>query len=211
MAHIDCICPPKADGEPRHPDGDTVELRERLDFFSARAISQAVAAARLDGEDDAYLAAILSEQGILYGVKSWTVVAPDDRGKVRPVEVSRPAIRRYLLANVLASAVVGDEADKLYVDVIVPLVALALGSSLPTPTTPSISPTSTASSTQSSRSTTPTATSSDHEIKNGVSRTRRPKPSRPSSTTTSQTGGIVTITPLPDGVSSFSPSLDRAG
>lgn len=202
MAHIDCICPPKADGETRHPDGDDIELRERLDFFSARAISQAVAAARIDGEDDAYLAAILSEQGILYGVKSWTLAAPDERGKVKPVEVSRPAIRRYLLANVIASAIVGDEADRLYVDVIVPLVALALGSSLPTPTTQLTSPTSTDPS--------PRPTSVDAR-NSGESTTPRQRRSRRSSTTTSQTDGIVTITPRPGTDSSYSQSSDLAG
>lgn len=180
MAHIECICPPKADGEPRHPGGDEVELRESLDFRGMLTARRELMMAKDDDPDisTAEILSLLTETYLLLGVRKWTLT--DERGKAIPV--SKPAIRERLLSHPEAAMVVGDEADGLYSEaVVLPLVARASKSSPPTSITDSTSAT------------------------NGHTSTPR-KRSKPSSTTTSRTGGIVTIVPSPDGDSSLSQS-----
>lgn len=186
MAHIECICPPKADGETRHPEGDEVTLRPTLDFRSARACVYAVQLAASDGADGGEYLAVLSEQYLYHGISAWTV--HDDRGKA--VEPSRDAIETYLLSNVMAAATVADEADVLYSEIILPLVLRASGSSQPSPTSGSTSATNGAPS--------PT--------RNGSSKTRRQKPSKRSSTTTLPMDDTEMTLPVLVGVSSFSQS-----
>lgn len=176
MAHIDCICPPTAGGETRHPDGDTVTLREHLDFRQALTARNAFLVAKAEDEaiSTAEVLAVLTETYLMVGIELWTLT--DARNK--PVPVSKDAIRAMLLARPAAAMVVGDEADALYSEAVIsPLLARASSSS---PTTP-----------------TPVSTSAT----NGSSPTAR-KPRKRSSTSTTRTAGIVSISPSPDGDSS---------
>jgi hypothetical protein len=118
--------------------------------------------------------ALLSEQYLLFGVESWTLV--DETGK--PAEVTKPAIRERLLSHPLVAMVVVDAADALYnEEVLLPLLAMASTSSPPTPTDGSTSAT-----TDSSNS--------------------PPTPSSPSSITTIPTDDTETTSPSLVGASS---------
>ena len=181
MATVECLCPPKPTGEVRHPDGDTVTLRERLDFRGVLAARNAIAL--LKGEDpdvsSAEILATLTETYLLLGVRSWTVVD----AKSKPVEVSNVTIREYLFANDEAAIAVADEADALYRDrIIAPLVRAAQPSSPPTPIRGSMSRTTGHSSTN-------------------------PKPSKRSSTSTTPTDAIEMTASSRAGGSSSSQSL----
>lgn len=134
---IPCICPPKGD-EVRHPAGDTVTLRDRLDFRAATTARNTVAMMKQEDDDvsTAEILAALTEVYLLQGIASWSVV--DARGKA--VEPNKHTIREYLLSNPDVAMLVGDEADGLYSEaVIAPLVARASTSSQPSPTPASTS------------------------------------------------------------------------
>jgi hypothetical protein len=174
---IPCPCPPKADGALRHPDGDTVTLRDRLDFKAGQTIEWAVTFARDEGAEAPEILATMTEWYALLGVSAWTLT--DDHGK--PLPVTRAAIRGTLLESP-AAAIVADAADDLYMAaVLLPLVAAASKSSPPTPTEPLTSA--------------PPA-----------SRAKRPKPSKPSLTTSTPTAVIARTTDSRAGASSTSPS-----
>lgn len=180
MGTVACLCPSTAAGEVRHPDGDRVELRERLDFKGGLAARNAVVLLKREDPDAsaAQVMAEMTEIFLLCGVRSWTVV--DERGK--PVEVSQPAIREYLLSRQDAAMAIGDEAFNLYSEAVVaPLVRMAQTSSPSTRTNGSTSAT------------------------NGHS-PRHQKPPKPSSTTTTPTDGTGTTSVSPVGASSSSPS-----
>lgn len=184
---IACICPRKADGEPRH-DHDTVTLRETLDFRQATAIRNAVAFAKAEDEQigSGEMLAILTEGYVLHGIEAWTVQGLDDKGRVFALPCTKTAIREKLLSDPLLAEPIGEAADELYAKaILLPLVARALTSSPPTPTPVPTSPT-----TPGSR--------------------RRPKPSRPSSITTIPMDGTATTTSLRAGDSSSSPSSATA-
>lgn len=192
MATIDCICPPKADGEARHAN-DTVTFKASLGFVEATAIRKKMTWGAVESDDDqargALALAYLVEAYLLFGIESWTLV--DAKGK--PVPVSHAAIREHILSNPLVAGVLGDEADELYNEVILlPLLARGSTSSPATPTrsTPSPAPESTSA---------PTA-----------SPTPLRKPSKRSSTTTSPTAATATISGSPDGDSSSSPNSASA-
>jgi len=140
MATINCICPPKPDGTVRHPNGDTVRLRETLDFKTGLTARNAIILLRQD-DPDASGAAILAELTEVYlvaGIVSWTILDP----KGKPIEVSKPAIRQFIAEHPQEAMDVGDEADALYSEaVIAPLVARASSSSPRTPTDTSMSAT----------------------------------------------------------------------
>lgn len=174
MAEIECICPAKPDGSVRHPEGDTVTLRERLDFRAAITVRNIIALlAAGDGFDDADILAALTEKYLYLGIETWSLV--DAKGK--PLPVSRAAIAEYLLADPMIAKVVGDEADDLYTAaVVLPLLGRRSTSSPPTPTDASTSQ--------------PTALP-----------TPLRKRSRPSSTSTSQTDGTGRISASPAGAS----------
>jgi len=183
---IACPCPPRADGDTRHPDGDTVTLRDRLDFRSATTIRKAVSMLGEDGPvESAEVLAVMTEWYLLLGIEAWTLV--DDRGK--PVPVTRPAIRERLLENDDAYASVtdlADAADGMYMKlVLLPLLERASRSSPPTPTDASTSA--------------PTALPP-----------KRPKPSRPSSTTSTRTDGTAMTSTSPGGASSTSQNAASA-
>jgi hypothetical protein len=180
MVKIECICPPRADGTERHPDGDTVTLRERLDFRAALAARNSIVMLKNEDPDatSGDILATLTETYLLGGVESWSLV--DERGK--PVEVSRTAIRERLLSHVDAAMIVGDAADELYAaSVILPLLKRAQDSSPPTPTSASTSATMAPSP-------------------------KRPKPSKRSSITTIPTAATATTSPSPDGDSNSLPN-----
>jgi hypothetical protein len=158
MAHIECICPAKPDGSKRHPDGDTVTLREALDFTGALAVRN-VLRLKEDGDTVGDILAALTHAYLVHGIESWTLV--DAEGK--PIPVDRDAVRTHLLVHPLVAMDVGDEAEELYTQAVVtPLVEAASKSSSDTPIETSTS--------QPKDSSTP-----------------HPTPSSPSLTSTSQT------------------------
>jgi hypothetical protein len=160
----------------RHPDGDEITLRDRLDFRSMMTVRNAVALA-LPAEA-AEILAIITEQFVLLGVEKWTLV--DENGK--PTPVNRATINDRLLADVMAAAEVAEAVDELYGErYLLPLLNRVSNSSPHTPTAGSMSPT------------------------NG-SAPKPPKPSKRSSTTTIPTAVTATTSPLRDGVSSSSQS-----
>ena len=173
MVKVDCLCPPNAAGEARHPDGDTITLRERLDFRAAATVRNRLAVASEESLIEGEILAVLVETYVLVGVESWTLV--DEKGK--PLSPSRENITAILLANYDAATAVGNAADELYTaSVILPLLALASNSSPPTPIAASTS-----------------AKDSQPE---------RPKPSRRSSTSTIPMAATATTSPLRAGASS---------
>lgn len=173
MATIPCVCPPKADGTPRH-DSDEVTLHERLSFRTALAVRNVIRL-REDDEGTEEILAALTEQYLIHGIASWTL--QDARGK--PVEVNRASIATFLEEHPLEAFVVGDEADDLYSEaVVLPLLGRASTSSPPLPTNGSTSAQT-------------------------ASPTKPRKPSRPSSTSTSRMDATgTTPSPLAGGYSS---------
>lgn len=170
---IRCVCPPKTDGQARHPNGDTVTFRERLPFRDALAARNTVILIKQDDPDAdaATILAALTEVYLLVGIESWTLT--DAKGK--PVPVSRQAVRDLMAEHVDESMELGDAADALYSEaVIVPLVNRAATYSPPTPINASTSPT------------------------NG-SRPAPRKRSKPSSITTTPTGGTERMSASPGG------------
>lgn len=168
---IACIC--AGDHE-----GDTVTLRDTLDFRTAVTMQEAVTIARSDNPNASSAAVLgaLDEAYLLYGVASWTLI--DDKGK--PIPVTPANVTRYLLSDIAASMTVFSEAEDIYNPVVLlPLVQRGLRSS---PSTPTDDATSARTGSQ-------------------------PKPrklSRPSSITSSPTDGIETTSPLRDGDSNSS-------
>jgi hypothetical protein len=169
---IPCPCPQLA-GKVQHPDGDTVTLREHLDFRSALGIrNDFILLRNEDGVSIGEALAALSEGYLYHGIEAWTL--KDEKGK--PLPVSHAAIRDALLSRPEIAVEVADAADELYgKSVILPLLARAATSSQPTPTKLSTSATKPVS--------------------------KRPTPSSRSSTTTSRTGATGKITALHAGAS----------
>lgn len=169
---ITCPCPLKG-GAIRHPEGDTVMLRERLSFHDALAIRKASALAK-DGLENpserelaAEILATMSEFYVLMGVEAWTLVDSQDQ----PLPVLRSTIRSVLLDSPDIDLIV-EAADSMYNPVVLlPLLHRANPSS---PTTPTRSPEHEPSTSATESPTTPQ------------------KPSKPSSITTSQTDATVT-------------------
>lgn len=181
MVTVACLCPPRADGTPRHPAGDEITLRERLDFRSATTVRNAVGLARLEDPDvsNAEILAILTEHYIVFGVEAWTLVheVPDERGKpvIRPLPVTKPNLRSLLLTNDEAASAVGEAADAQFgAQILGPLLSAASTSSGHGPTADS------------------TSASTDSPSSN-------PTPSSPSSISTTPTAATGTITSLPAG------------
>jgi hypothetical protein len=173
--HIDCICPGT---EVRHPDGDTIVLKDKLDFVTATSIRKSLSFLESDDESAraAEVLATLVESYVLFGIATWTLI--DEKGRAIPVKHS--AIREHVLSKIEAASVIGDVADDLYkATVLLPLVLKASRSSPPSQINGSTSP--------------PTAL-----------RTKRPKPSKPSSTSTSPTDATEMTSSSLDGVSSTS-------
>jgi hypothetical protein len=185
MATITCACPPKAEGEPRHPDGDTVNLRTKLDSRSALAMRWSVIQLKADDPDAsvAEILGVMSEQYLLHGIESWTLV--DEKGK--PLPCTKANIRTRILAQDLEAIMpVVEEADELYMGIVI--LPLAAGASTSSP------------GSQTDASTSPPTESEPTPLKR----------SRRSSTTTSRTAATATTSPSPDGDSNSSPSSASA-
>ncbi len=177
QVEIPCPCPPKADGTPRH-DTDKVTLPEVLDFRTTLTVRQEIrlavqgAAATGEGLSVAEMTALLIESYLLHCISAWTL----SDGK--PIEITKPAIREFLLSNQESAEIVGNAADDLYTEkVVLPLLSPGSSSSPSTPTPGSTSAT------------------------NGHGRKRTP--SRPSSTTSSPTVVTGPMAASPAGASSF--------
>ena len=164
--NIACVCPLTAAGETRHPAGDTVELRQKLDFRSALTAQNAVWLLKQEDPDasSGEVLAVMTEAYLILGIESWTVT--DEKGK--PWPVSRDNIRAFMNEHLEAAMEVGDAADALYAAaVFLPLVAKAQRSSRPTPTDDSMSRTNGSESgnhKQSKRSSTITTLTDDTEM-----------------------------------------------
>ncbi len=160
MATIGCVCPPKADGTPRHIS-DTVTLREKMPFLGGLAARNEMSVL-LNNDPEASTGERLAVMGplfLFYGIESWTLT--DAKGK--PAEVSRQAIRALMEEHPNEAQDLVTEANVLYMEaVIAPLADRASTSSPPTSTSASTSPTTGSSPTPlkqpkpSSTSTTPT-------------------------------------------------------
>lgn len=176
---IPCICEGR-----KHDKGDTVVLRDRLDFRTAIALRNTVAVLYAE-EPDADIAdvmAVLTDGYLTRGIESWTLRSKDGK----PVPVSRATIRDVLMVHQEVAESVGDVADDLYSPVVMlPLLRKASESLPATPTDDSTSP--------------PTGPSTTHQ-----------KPSKRSSTSTSLTVVTETTSASLDGGSSLSPSSESA-
>lgn len=179
---IDCICPPKG-GKPRHPKGDTVTLRDALDFEAVSSIRWAAAIQQTTdpGVTYAEMFGLVSKFFVLYGIGSWSVVDAEDK----PVEVSPNAIRTQLLIHPRQASIVADAADDKFGAVMRPLLIEELNSSPDTPTDESTSP--------------PTASSEKPQ-----------KPSKPSSISTIPTVATEVTASSLDGDFNSSPSSASA-
>lgn len=124
---IRCICPPQAGGEPRHAQGDTITLRDPLDFRTTLILRQTVQWLRSTGDpSEAEILAALSEAYLLHCIGAWTLV--DEKG--RPVSVSRAGVESRLLPHVDEAVLITDAAEGLYTEkVLLPLVVPGLMSS----------------------------------------------------------------------------------
>jgi hypothetical protein len=169
---IECICPPKADGEPRH-EQDTITLKDRFSFHEVVALQKDM---QMAGSDDEATVgdslAALTEGYIVRGITAWTLV--DERGKA--IVPNRTTITdRLFFLNPAVAMDVSAAAEELYnPSVLLPLVNRASKQSGTGPTESSTSA--------------PTALA------------KRPrKPSKPSSISTTPTDGTETITPSPAG------------
>jgi hypothetical protein len=173
-ATIPCVCPPKADGTPRH-EQDTITFRDRLDFRSGLAIRKEIALAKSDAEPTAgEILALLTESYLIFGVESWTLV--DAKGK--PVAPDRAALRAFMEEHPEEAMEAGDVADDAYQEqVLLPLLQRASTSSPESPTS-------------SSTSATPGSSGSKSE---------NPKRSSRSSTSTTRTDDTGSITSLHGG------------
>jgi hypothetical protein len=156
-----------------HPDGDTVSLREKLGLAAGIAIQRMVIDANQNRPDTAELTGKLAEGYLLHGVEAWTLVGENGGA----VPVNETTIRQRLLDDFTVAAPIADAADKLYMAaVILPLVNGAQTSSPSTPTNGSTS-----------------------RPRSGTS--KRPKPSKQSSTTTTLTELTETTSPVLAGAS----------
>jgi hypothetical protein len=175
MVTVNCLCPPNG-AEVRHPAGDTITLKEKLDFRTALTMRKSIVMLRAGNEEvtNEEILATLDESYLRYGIESWSLV--DAKGKPLPVKTS--TIESVLLADIDAAMTVAEEANELYSAVVLlPLLKGALSSSRPTPTDDSTS------------------------VTNGSS-PEPPKPSKRSSTTTSRTGTTERTSSALVGVSS---------
>lgn len=124
---IACPCP----GTP-HPDGDTVTLRDELDFrTAARVRNEVMLLDDDDRQDTALVLAVLQEAYLLHGIAGWTLTGADGQ----PVPVSPDTVRSRLLPFAVQAMLVADAGDDLYTEaVMAPLVARAQKSSQATQT-----------------------------------------------------------------------------
>lgn len=146
-----------------HPEGDVVTLRARLGLASGVELQSIIVTANAQGQPTSVVTGLLLEAYIRLGVSDWTFV--DDKGK--PIPVTSETIQSMILDDFTLATPIAEKANELYEGpVLGPLVNGAAKSS-PTTTT--------------AKSTSQPATGSR----------KNPKPSRRSSTSTTQTGATV--------------------
>jgi hypothetical protein len=165
---IPCVCG-------KH-ERDEVTLRETLDFRAAVTLRNSAIVAKSENPDltTAEVLALLSEQYLLVGIESWSLMAEDGK----PLPVTRAAITERILSNPEVAIIIADVADDLFgAKVVLPLLVRASNSSPPGPTGASTSARTTGTS-------------------------RRPKPSSRSSITSIPTGVTARISASPGGASS---------
>ena len=175
---IPCLC----EGSPH--EKDTITLRESLDFRRASIARNAFLVLLSERGGTAPLADVLAtvtETFIRVGIVAWTL--RDEKGK--PVPVTDESMEQRLLSNIDVAMTVGDAADELYRETILPLLLRASDSSRPSPTTKSTSRT------------------------NGSS-AKRPTPLKRSSTSTTPTVATETTSSSLAGVSNSSQSSESA-
>ena len=114
-----------------HEDGDFVYLRAKLGLAAGTTLQRLIVEANQNRADNADLTGKLAESYLLLGVASWNLV--DDKG--HPVPVNPQTITTHLLDDFARAAPVADIADGLYMGpVLAPLVQKALASSSSTTT-----------------------------------------------------------------------------
>lgn len=149
-----------------HEDGDSVYLRAKLGLSAGILLQRVVIEGNQNKLPAAQIAAELSEAYLQVGVASWNLL--DDEG---PVPVTPDTIRSYLLEDFARATPVANRADELYAGpVILPLFPKAAVSS--------------------NTSTTNGSTSPIH-----LGQSKRPKRSKPSSTSTSPMAVIGPTSP----------------
>lgn len=154
-----------------HADGDFVYLRPKLGLAAGIALQKLIVEARQSaGFDSAQLTGVLAEAYLLHGVASWDLVGPEG-----PIPVTAETIRYQLLEDFTRAEAAADAADDLYMGpVLAPLVKRALASLPTTPTNGSTSPAPAGGS-------------------------KRPRRSKPSSTTTTPMDSTGTTSSELDG------------
>ncbi len=155
-----------------HPDGDFVHLRPKLGLAAGIALQKLIVEARQSsGFDAAQLTGVLAEAYLLHGVAQWDLLDANGKG----IPVTPETIRYQLLEDFSRAEAAADAADDLYMGpVLAPLVKRALAS-LPT--------------TQTNGSTSPARAGGS----------KRPRRSKPFSTTTTRTDSTATTSSGPDG------------
>jgi hypothetical protein len=180
----ECLCPPLREGGVRHPKGDSVLLKDPLDFRTAATIQHAISVLRLEEREPhaEEILARLTEAYVRYGITAWTLLDPDGK----PIPVTPATVDQFVLSNIPAASVIGDEADEMYSrTILLPLVKRASASSPSTPT-----PDETSATTSSPENPEP------------------PTPLRRSSTTTTPTDDTVRTSPRRGGGSKSSRSSE---
>jgi hypothetical protein len=111
MTNVSCLCPRKG-AEVRHPAGDTINLKERLDFRTALTMRKSVVLLKTINEEATTeeILATLTESYLLYGIESWSLIDADDK----PIPVNATTVAKYLLVDLEAADVIADEADNRY-------------------------------------------------------------------------------------------------
>lgn len=176
---IPCPCP----GTPH--DSDTVTVEEPLSFRTRQSLRRSISWAREVTPDftDGEIFSTLDEGFLVYCITGWTLVGPNEKGKIGPLAPSRENIREIILTNDDLAMPIVKVCNERYQDLVLrPLLVGASTSLPPSPTEPPTSPT------------------------NGNGQTPRPKRSKPSSITTIPTVVTGPMPTSPGGESSFSPS-----
>lgn len=187
---IRCICPPRADGKPRH-DKDTVKLKEKLTFDD---LAIYLAQAQVAAGDTVEMLAGLKKRHLYIGIEAWSLV--DAKGYALPVD--RETIDDVLMPNLDVALYLANMADNEYMPVVLPLLTRGTASWRPGQTEDSTPPTSS----EAGESPTPTPADQSNQSSSGKS----PKPSKRSSTTSTPTAVTGTMQESPVVVSSTWPS-----
>lgn len=157
---VACLCPPR-DGAVRHPDGDTVTFKEKLNFHDRVVARKVIELSALGDGGDADILAALTEFYLFNCIAEWTL--RDAKGKAVPV--SRASISAVMEEHPDEAMELAEKADSLYSDIVLrPLVLRASTSSPPSRTngsTPHPNGSGRKARTRSSRSSTSTTQTVD--------------------------------------------------